>query len=263
MPMRMQGGRDAADLGGDDRRRQRREYRGGNQGQRQREGLGVAMGRAGRDAGRRGESREGADSRAGDSPRRSCARARHVGAKWTQCPHQEAKNSTAQALGEPSSRPSAPVPSSSKGSAAVYSPRGCAAGTDSASTRTTAGHQRPPPPPPPSPLARRRRRHIARQAARRRPPPLGPPAGPAHCVCGGEGARQGAGPRRPAVWRPLPGAQRDTPPQPPHRLPDTPVSRGWPKYNPPPLTSHPCIGGGVGWGRPQGCPAGVHKMLKS
>lgn len=57
-------------------------------------------------------------SAAGDSPRMSWARARHVGAKWMQCPHQEAKNSTAQALLEPSSRSSAPGPSRSRGSEA-------------------------------------------------------------------------------------------------------------------------------------------------
>lgn len=73
-------------------------------------GMGPPMGRA-------GMKRTG-DSGAGDSPRMSWARARHVGAKWTQCPHQEAKNSTAQALVEPSSRPSASGPSSSSGSAA-------------------------------------------------------------------------------------------------------------------------------------------------
>lgn len=92
--------------------RQRRGYRGGNQGQGQREGCGVRWGR------RAGTRRSGAErgSGAGDSPRTSWARARHTGAKWTQCPHQEAKNSTAQALGEPSSRSSAPGPSSSSGS---------------------------------------------------------------------------------------------------------------------------------------------------
>lgn len=74
-------------------------------------GIGEPLGRAG------GDEEKGA-SGAGDSPRMSWARARHVGAKWMQCPHQEAKNSTAQALLEPSSRPSAPGPSSSRGSVA-------------------------------------------------------------------------------------------------------------------------------------------------
>lgn len=71
-------------------------------------GIGEPLGGAG------GDEEKGAS----DSPRMSWARARHVGAKWTQCPHQEAKNSTAQALLEPSSRPSAPGPSSSRGSLA-------------------------------------------------------------------------------------------------------------------------------------------------
>lgn len=144
-----------------------------------------------------------------DSPRTSSARARHVGAKWMQCPHQEAKNSTAHALGEPSSRRSAvSAPSSSSGSLGEYSERDRAAGSAAASSASTAGHQRhrgaaPPPPPPPPPPLRARRRHIARPAAprSRRRPPLGPPARTAPGGRDREGGAKAAATTAPPVGR--------------------------------------------------------------